>query len=316
MSLRLTLILACLMLVCLSRIQAQEKQTPSQRAAELILVQGAPGEPEYEEKFGEEARFWREACAQAGIHVTEIGQDERAAEALAAALKQTAQRKEGQLWLVLIGHGTYDGREAKFNLRGPDITPRQLAEWCLPIQRELVLIHGGSASAAFLPAMAGKGRVIVTGTKSADEIYYARFGGYFAKAIAGDLAADLDQDRQVTVLEAFRQASRLAADFYEKEERIATEHALIEDNGDGTGTRAETFTTSPEEAKDGARARQIALILSEDEQRLTDAQRARRDELERQLETLKARRPQMPEAAYYQELEKLLRELAAIYSGS
>ncbi len=298
-------------------LPAAAQEAPSlKRQTELVLVLGAPGTEEYEAKFKAQAQVWREACAKAEIALTEIGNDDRATEQLKARLNQAAAAPKGQLWLVFIGHGTYDGREAKFNLRGPDLTPTQLAEWCQPLKQELVILHGGSASAGFLPALAAKNRVIVTGTKSADEIYYARFGEFFAQAMAGDLAADLDQDQQVTVLEAFRHGSRLTSEFYEKEERIATEHALLEDDGDGTGTRAEVFSTAPAEAKDGHRAGQVALILSEDERRLTDAQRARRDELEQHLDALKAKRTQMTESAYYQSLEKLLRELSALYTDA
>jgi hypothetical protein len=214
---------------------------------------------------------------------------------------------------VLIGHGTFDNREVKFNLRGPDVTARQLAAWCQPIKRELIFIDGGSSSAGFLQPLAGKNRIIITGTKSADEIYYTRFGEFFAPSIAGDLAADMDQDKQVSILEAFRHASKLASEFYEKEERISTEHALIEDNGDGVGTRSEVLSKESKDIKDGARAGQVALVLSEEEMKLTDAQRSKRDELERKLEALKAKRAEMEEVVYYREIEVLLRELAAVY---
>lgn len=286
------------------------------RDVEVLIVTGASGEAEYAERFDKQVAAWKVAGEKAGAAVSVIGKDHDA-EALQAALKKSAEKATGQMWLVLIGHGTFDNREVKFNLRGPDVTARQLAEWCKPIQRELIVIDGGSSSAGFLQPLAGKGRVIVTGTKSADEIYYTRFGEFFAPAIAGDLAADLDQDKQVSVLEAFRHASRLATEFYEKEERISTEHALIEDNGDGVGTRAESFATDDPKAKrDGARAGQIALVLSEDEQKLTDAQRTKRDELERKLDALKARRAEMKEEVYYTEVETLLRELAAVYGGT
>lgn len=286
------------------------------RDIDVLIVTGAPGDEEYGKRFEKQVTTWKEACDKAGIPVSVIGKDDHDVEALESALKQAATKTTGQMWLVMIGHGTFDNREVKFNLRGPDVTARQLAVWCQPIQRELIVIDGGSSSAGFLQPLAGKGRIIVTGTKSADEIYYTRFGEFFAPAIAGDLTADLDQDKQVSVLEAFRHASRLVAEFYEKEERISTEHALIEDNGDGVGTRAEVMVNAEvKDKKDGARAAQVALVLSPEEQRLTDAQRSRRDELERQLEALKAKRSEMEEPRYYTEVERLLRELAGVYQA-
>jgi hypothetical protein len=285
----------------------------AQRDVEVLIVTGAPGEEEYAKKFEKQVTTWKAACENSGIAVQVIGKDVHDAEALEAALKKAATKSAGQFWMVLIGHGTFDNREVKFNLRGPDVTAKQFATWCQPIQRELIFIDGGSSSAGFLQPLSGKNRIIVTGTKSADEVYYTRFGEFFAPAIAGDLAADLDQDKQVSILEAFRHASKLAAEFYEKEERISTEHALLEDNGDGVGTRSEVFSKEAKDIKDGARAGQVALVLSEEELKLTDAQRAKRDELERKLETLKTKRVEMNEESYYAELEALLRQLADVY---
>lgn len=299
------LLTVCVMLSCFA--------SAAQRDLEVLLVVGAPGNEEYAEKFEKQVTTWKAACEKAGVAVSVIGKDERDAESLEAALKKAATKTTGQMWLVLIGHGTFDNREVKFNLRGPDVTARQLASWCQPIKRELIFIDGGSSSAGFLQLLAGKNRIIVTGTKSVDEIYYTRFGEFFAPAIAGDLAADMDQDKQVSILEAFRHASKLAAEFYEKEERIATEHALIEDNGDGVGTRSEVFSKDAKVIKDGARAGQVALVLSEEEMKLTDAQRAKRDELERKLEELKTKRAELEDGRYYTEVEELLRELAEVY---
>ena len=291
------------------------------RDLELLLVQGAPGTEEYATLFARQAVAWQEAAAKAGATFTRLGHEGDAEDlpALEAALQKAAASETGQFWLVFLGHGTFDGREAKFNLRGPDLTPGWLAERLQPLKRELVLIHTGSASGAFLKPLAGPKRTIVTATKGGDEVFYCRFGEHFAPAIAGLAEADLDQDQQVSVLEAFLHASRRAAEFYQNEDRLATEHALIEDNGDGTGTRAEVFEgTRPAaapagSAPDGARAGQIVLVLSEDEARLTDAQRTRRDELERRLETLKAARAAKGEDVFFAELETLLRELAEMY---
>jgi hypothetical protein len=288
----------------------------AQRDVEVLIVSGAPGDDEYAEKFEKQVTTWKAACEKAEVSVSIIGKDEHDAETLEAALKKAEAKTTGQMWLVLIGHGTFDNRAVKFNLRGPDVSAKQLAAWCQPVQREMIIIGGGSSSAGFLQPLAGKNRIIVTGTKSADEIYYTRFGEFFAPAIAGDLTADLDKDKQVSVLEAFRHASKLVAEFYEKEERISTEHALIEDNGDGVGTRAELFSGDGKEIKDGKRASQISLVLSEEEMKLSDAQRQKRDEMERKLETLKAKRADMKEYLYYSELEALLRQLAAVYGSN
>lgn len=289
----------------------------SGRDVEVLLVVGASGTEAYGRLFDDQITAWQEACAKAKVALKIIGRDEGEADAekLEKALQTAAAKPYGQFWLVMIGHGTFDGRETKFNLRGPDITAAQLGAWLKPIQRELVLIQASSASAGFLPAVTGKNRVIITSTKSADEVFYARFGQFFAPAIGGLPEADLDQDKQVSLLEAFLYASKRAGEFYAQEERLATEHALLEDDGDGMGTRAEVFEgVMAKDAKaDGKRAEQIVLVLSEEELKLSDAAREKRDALETRLQELKAQRATLGDERYYADLEKLLRELAEIY---
>src|SRR4029450_8981839 len=115
---------------------------------------------------------------------------------------------------------------------------------------------------------------------------FARFGGFLAASL-NEPAADLDQDGQTSLLEAFLRASHLTREFYATEGRLATEHALIDDNGDGLGTPADWFrgvravkTAANSAGVDGLRAHQIHLVRSEQERNLSPAVRAKRDELE------------------------------------
>lgn len=284
------------------------------RELDVVLVIGAQGTEEYGKKFKAQENAWSAACAKAGV-TPEVYRGEKTAAELEQRLKN--MKADHSLWLVLIGHGTFDGREANFNAEGPDFDAKQLASWLAPLKQEVVLINAASASGGFIRPLAGKGRVIITATKSPDEVFYARFGEHFAEAIGGLLEADLDQDQQVSLLEAFRHASNAAAAFYENEGRLATEHALIEDNGDGDGTRRERLESPPADAKlDGERAAQLVLVLSEEERRLTDAQRTRRDALERDLKALKAERAKLGDDVYYTKLETLLRELSEVYTAT
>lgn len=288
----------------------------------VILLRGADGAEEYGKAFSEEVALWEKAAEKAGAPSLVIGPEagEQALEKLRAELAKTLQEPPAALWLALIGHGTFDGREAKFNLAGPDLTPAALAEMLAGFGGELIFIHTGSASQPFAKALKGDKRVLVTATKSGDEVFYTRFGQPFAEAIGGLPEADLDQDDQVSVLEAFLFAADRVRSWYEERERIATEHAILDDNGDGVGTRSEVFEGArpkpgTPEPVDGDRARQVALVLSAEEQKLTAEQRQRRDELERQVEALKKKREALGDDAYYAELEKVLLELARIVTG-
>jgi hypothetical protein len=282
------------------------------RNLDIVIVRGADGEEEFGKKFTTQVEAWKTACAKGEMPVEVIS----GAETTAKLEKRLSTSKaDRSLWLVLIGHGTFDGREAMFNAEGPDFDAKQLAGWLAPLKQEIAVIHTASSSGGFLRPLAGKGRLVITSTKSPDEVFYARFGEYFAEAIGGLPDADLDQDKQVSLLEAFRHASKAAATFYENEERLATEHALLDDNGDGVPTRREALEAPPADAKlDGERASQLVLVLSDEEKQLTDEQRTKRDALESQLKKLREQQATLGDEAYYSQLEKLLRELAAVYA--
>src|SRR5581483_11762986 len=128
-----------------------------------------------------------------------------------------------------------------------------------------------------------------------------------------DPKSDLDKDGQVSLLEAFLSAAHRTAEFYKTDGRLATEHPLIDDNGDGLGTPAEWFqgVRATKKARDdaqpdGARAQQFVLVRSVAEQQLAPDVRAHRDQLELEIAKLREKKAKMNEAAYYAELEKLL----------
>ena len=290
----------------------------------LILVVGAGGEEKYADTFAKWASHWRMAAEAGGVKIATVGL-EKSGEPDRQRLKSIleAERKDGlhELWLVFLGHGTSDGKEPKFNLRSDDLAASELVEWLKPIQRTTVVVCGFSASGAWLKPLAAPGRVVITATRSGSENNYARFGGYLAESIA-DPAADLDKDGETSLLEAWLVASRKTADFYKEEGRIATEHSLLEDNGDGLGTPADWFrgVRAVKKAKDGTapdglRAAQIHLVHSAAERALTTAQRAERAALERDLAALRERKSVMKEDDYFRELEALMLKLARIYRG-
>ncbi|MGA2247999.1 MAG: hypothetical protein ABSH48_23680 [Verrucomicrobiota bacterium] len=298
-------------------------QTNEQRS--LVLVIGAAGETEYGEQFSNWADLWKQAGAQGGLQTLVIGEDKDSPTndrtRLLAVLTNEVAKPAGELWLVFMGHGTFDGRSAKFNLRGPDLSAADLAGVLKPCHRPLAVIQCASASGPFINALSGPDRVIVTATRSGYEVNATHFGGYMARAIA-DPAADLDKDGQTSLLEAFLLASREVAQFYKEAGRLATEHPLLDDNGDGLGTPADWFrgvravkTAANGKSVDGVRAHQFHLVRSETEQELSPSARGRRDELEKEVSKLRARKETMPEDEYYRQLEGILVDLARLYQN-
>jgi hypothetical protein len=289
----------------------------------VIVVVGAPGEDEYAGKFSEWSQLLEKAARQGSARPIVIGvktnEPVTDLQLLQKTLLDEPKEGPGELWLVLIGHGTFDGKEAKFNLRSNDVSVAELAKLLQPFRRPVAVINAASASGPFLNKLTGTNRVVITATRSGSEINYTRFGQYFAKAIA-DPEADLDKDGQTSLLEAFLMASRQVKDFYDSEGRLATEHSLLDDTGDGMGTPPDWFrgTRAVKSAKDGAlldgfRAHQLHLIRSEAERKLAPEVRARRDLLEVAIAKLRETKRALPEEEYYRQLEPLLLEVARLY---
>ena len=302
-----------------------EVATNTNERATIIVAVGAAGEEDFGKEFGKWAELWAKSSDKAGAKQTVFGlgptNETSDLDALKKALADEPKDSSAELWLVLIGHGTFDGKEAKFNLRGPDVSATQIAEWLKPFRRPVAVINCASASSPFINKLSAPGRVIVTATRSGYEQNYARFGQFVAEAIA-DPAADLDKDEQTSLLEAFVMASRRVVEFYEAEGRLATEHALLDDNGDGLGTPSDFFrgvraVKKPAEGAtvDGLRAHQLHLVRSERELKMPPEIRVRRDELELTVARLRDSKEKLGEDEYYRRLENLMTELAKLYSN-
>ncbi|HSI15769.1 MAG TPA: hypothetical protein VK961_27225, partial [Chthoniobacter sp.] len=266
--------LLCLFVVLLAMTPRLFAEDAAQTTS-LIIAVGTGGELTYEDAFARWAANWRKAGDAAGAHVQSIDKNETDS---LARLRQAleAEPKEGpaELWLVLLGHGTFDGREGKFNLAGDDLTASDLTTLLRPFHRPLIVVCGFSASGAFLKPLSAAGRVVITATKTGTENNYTRFGGYLSEAIA-DPSADLDKDGQTSLLEAWLAAAQRTATYYKDEGRLATEHALLDDNGDGLGTPPDWFQgvrvvkkSTDRRAPDGPRAHQIHLVPSAAERAL------------------------------------------------
>jgi hypothetical protein len=292
---------------------------------QLIVVTGVPGTDEYKATFESWATRWRVAAEQGGSDCTLIGSDAGSTtdlENLKTAIDASISVETAEpLWVVFIGHGTFDGRTASLNLTGPDISSEMMAELLQPAKRPLAFIACSSCSGPFLSALSGPNRIVITATKDGNQIQYSRFGEALSLAISG-LDADINRDGQTSLLEAWLFASRRTAEYYTNEGRLATEHALLDDNGDEKGTRVDAYEADRPRANienadqlDGANAARWHFIPSDEERRLTPEQRKTRDELEAKLEALRKRREELSETEYLLQLEELLVPLARLYEA-
>ncbi len=285
----------------------------------VIVVIGAEGTAEYGQMFSEWADQWK-AAATAGDALFDIINGDDSLNQLQQKVSEAVALKSAEpLWLVLIGHGTFDGRVARFNLRGTDLSADAAAELLAVSQRPAAIINCSSCSAPFINALSGLNRTVITGTKDGGEIQFTRFGRYMADGI-GNLEADINRDGQTSLLEAWLFAARRTDEYYTSDGRLATEHSLLDDTGDSKGTRAEVFEgvrirddVKNKDALDGSLARRWHLIRSAAERSLSPEQRTERDRLESELESLRERKSEFAETEYLQQLELILRPLAKLY---
>jgi hypothetical protein len=218
--------------------------------------------------------------------------------------------KDDLLVVLLIGHGTLSesaGKEdAKFNLVGPDLNASEWASLLRPLAARLVFVDTTSVSFPFMRQVAAPQRIVVTATDSGAQEFETVFAEWFIKSLT-EMAADTDKDGRVSMLEAFTYASAAVRRSYDEHNQLPTERSLLDDDGDGVGREAQT------PGADGSLARRTYLQIAGEP---VDAPRralvARQAALERDVDTLKAKRSSMPADAYQSELERLLLDLAKV----
>ncbi|MGB7328232.1 MAG: hypothetical protein WBD31_25375 [Rubripirellula sp.] len=308
---------------------AIDKPDIGANASEILVVVGAAGNQEYEADFSDWLGGWKEVAKASDISLTTIdgSGDTDSKDQLQAwiAGRSTDPKspetttEQSPIWIVLIGHGTYARETAKFNLQGPDVSATEMSNWLKSVRRTVVVVNCASASGPFVNQLSSSNRVIVTSTKSGNEQNFSRFGKYFSAAIASP-DSDLDHDDEVSIQEAFLKASAEVQKFYDANSRIATEHALIDDNGDGKGTPAKMFrgvraigTAKNGEKLDGIAAAKLTLSPSGKRLKLLPSEFKKRDSIESELESLRSRKSSMSEADYFAAIEPLMFELANIY---
>jgi hypothetical protein len=263
-----------------------------------VIVAGLGGEPRYETRFEDQARSLAQAAERSvgdASRVSVLSGSAATRDALRELLGQLAGKVEpaDSLAVFLIGHGSYDGEQYKLNLPGPDIDGAELAQLlkAVPARAQLV-VNATSASGAVLDAWAADGRVLITATKSGWERNATRFAEYWATALSSD-AADADKNGVITAAEAFDFTARKVADSFESDGTLATEH--------------------PKMAGDGAARFQVARLAARVEA-TPELERlfAQRDKLDEEIAALRERKDDMQNDAYFDQLQKLLLQLAAV----
>jgi hypothetical protein len=278
-----------------------------------LTVAGLGGEPEYDQRFGGWAKDLDKLLHEVEPHAkikTLYGPDATKAN-VEAYLRQVAKdaKPDDSLILMMIGHGSFDEFDYKFNLPGPDLTAAELATLLDKIPAHQLIVNMTSASGGSIATLEKPKRVVITATKTGTEKNATVFPRYWIEGMR-DPAADSDKNEIVTALEVFRYAEEKTAKFYETQKRLATEHALIEDAGKGEGVKV----PSPENGEGLTAQRFAVLHLGATAAQIRDPAKLmllkKKEELEASIDDLKYRKASMAVQEYRQQLQVFLMELA------
>ncbi len=298
----------------------------------LVIISGLGGEDRYRERFYQ----WSLAMREAALTDAAVPEDnifylaekvELSPELVHAkstkdnviALFEKIQKKVrpgDQLYVLLIGHGSFRSEQSRFNLPGPDLTAEDLDAILAPFGRQqIVFVNTSSASGNFVRILSGPNRIVATATKSGYERNESQFGRYFVEAYSGD-GADTDKNERVSVLEAYTYARIRVKGYYDEENLLQTEHSMLDDNGDGEG--------SHEPSENEGNLASTAYLMGDaavaegfgEADIAADPELAalveKRRELEGRVVALRQQKNSMPEDLYMQELEQVLLELARV----
>ncbi|HZR24595.1 MAG TPA: C13 family peptidase [Vicinamibacterales bacterium] len=272
----------------------------------ILVVTGVPGDPEHAKKFDDWAKTFIDAAkkkdAVPDSNITYLADKQATKVAVEKAVTDIAAKAKSNdtIIILLIGHGSFDGDVAAFNLMGPDLTAKDYGRLLgkFATQR-VVFVNTASSSGAFLPAVTGPGRIVVTSTKTGGERNEPSFGEYFTAAFNDDLA-DRDHNGHVSIAEAFDYAKAKVADATKQKGLIQTEHAVLEDGGEGRLAASAFLGIGRSDAALKVDTSDPAMKALVDE----------RDAIQRQIEGLQLRKASMPPTDYDTQMEKLLTDLA------
>jgi hypothetical protein len=279
-----------------------------------VTVAGLGGEPDYEQRFTANAKdldkLFKESGSSAHVYTLFGPQATRAQLTQTLASIAHDAKPEDDLVLMLIGHGSFDGADYKFNLVGPDITAAELAGLCdrIPAKRQLI-VNATSASGGSVAALEKPGRGVIAATKSGTEKNATVFARYWVEALQ-DPSADLDKSDSISAMEAFEFAQRKTAAFYESQKRLATEHPVFEDTGKNEPVR------EPSKSEGVLLANFTVLRIGAAQKQANNPAKqallAKKEDLEQQIDALKYQKAAMDPADYKQQLTAALVALAQV----
>jgi hypothetical protein len=285
---------------------AANVRTAAAQATHILVVTGVPGDQEHAQKFDGWAKTFIDAAKKKdGVpdaNIVYLADKQATKPAVEKALADfaSAAKPNDEVIVLLIGHGSFDGSTAAFNLMGPDLTAADYGKLLGKFtSQKVVFVNTSSSSGAFLPAVTAPGRIVITATKTGGERNETEFGQYFTAAF-GDEAADRDRNGHVSIAEAFDYAKTKVTDAFKQKGLILTEHAVMDDGADGQ-LAARAFLGI------GRADAALNADLSDPE---TKKLVEERDAIQKEIEALQLQKASMAAPDYQAKMETLLTELA------
>ncbi len=269
----LAILLPIAFMTATHRLDADDAvETPSDQGftRRTLIICGHPGDETHREMFAQSITAIRETLISRFEHTPEnvwvlFGGDELAGEApliegvrgdstqasIAATVAELAAALDSadSLWIITIGHTHYDGRLSWFNLPGPDLNQNTFAEVFADLDcRELVFWITTPASGFYIKPLTGPQRCIISATEADREINETTFPHVLADVLStfSTMEGDEDGDGAVSLLDLYLNLTRTIAQRYVDDMQLSTEHAQLDDNGDGRGSEIQIDYLSEE----------------------------------------------------------------------
>ncbi len=263
----LLLIVPCL----LGQSPARQENSAPPRAArrQALLICGLPGDDEHRKLFtGTVEKLYKALTERCGFAASDVmvrfGVEKAAGdgpalsgmrglssrEGLAADIDELRKRlgEQDTLWVIVLGHTYYDGRHSHLNIPGPDLDEREFGKLFEGLKaREQLFLITTPASGFFIKPLAASGRTVIAATEPDQEVNETLFPHALAEVLAvPPEGIDRDKDGKLSVFELYLAVVSSVMQRYADAEDLATEHAQLDDNGDGRGTELQERFLPPE----------------------------------------------------------------------
>lgn len=231
-------------------LSATENREPQRWA---VIIVGLPGDAEHAalfRKMADQIQKWlvntQRIPVEQVFRLPETGGDGETTDTAATAESihnlltdvNSKLQANDTLWIFTIGHGNYDGRQAWFHVAGKDPSNDDFGQWMADIDcREQVLWLTHSSSGWFVKPLSRPGRIVIAATAADDESNETEFLRALTTVAGWSVdKLDGDHDQAISVAEFYLGVVREVARRFQYDNRLPTEHAQLDDNGDGVGT--------------------------------------------------------------------------------